>query len=94
MNFFLAIALGILGGCIGVIPFFVARSRIKARLKADGMGSIVTGMAATMISIVVMAAGILICYFFAREFLLLYSISAIVVFVIAMGAYTATLMRR
>ncbi len=94
METFTAIALGIAGGLIGIVPFFVARSKIKKRLKTDGVGSIIAGMAATMISFFIMIAEIVICNIFFKEHLLSFAISAIVVFLLAMGVYTATLMRR
>lgn len=77
-----------------MIPFVVARTRIKARLKKDGVGSIITGMAATLISFVIMAVEIVLSAIFAKDYLLPFAVSAIVVFLIAMGAYTATLMRK
>ena len=94
MNLFLAIGLGIAGGILGVIPFIVARSRIKARLKKDGVGSIVTGMAAVCISTLIMVIEIVLFHFIVGDYLLPFAISAIAVFLLAMGAYTATLMKR
>lgn len=94
MEIAIAIALGVVGGFIGIIPFFVARSRMKARMKKDGMGGIAIGMAATVISFVVMVVEFVLCYLLAASYLLPFAISAIVVFLLGMGAYTATLMRR
>ena len=94
MDFFIAIALGIVGGIVGIVPFLVARSRIKAKLKKDGTGSIIIGMAAIIISFVIMIVEILVFSLFDPENLLPFAISAIIVFLLAIGAYTATLMRR
>ncbi len=58
------------------------------------MGSIITGMAATMISFLVMIVEIVCCNILFKEYLLSFAISAIVIFLLAMGVYTATLMRR
>lgn len=89
-----AVCIGILGGVVGAAPFLVSRRRMKARMKTDGMGGIATGMAATLISFLIMIAEIIICMLLAREYLLPFSISAITVFLLAMLVYTATLFRR
>jgi hypothetical protein len=94
MDILIAVALGVVGGVVGVIPFFFARRRIKARLKRDGVGSIATGMAATLVSFAVMVVEMVFCYLLAADYLLPFAISAIVVFLLAMGGYTALLMRR
>ena len=94
MNLFLALALGVVGGIVGVIPFLVARGRIKAKLKEDGIGSIIVGMIAIMISFVIMVVEIILFNFIAPEHLLPFAITTIVVFVLAVGIYTATMMRR
>ena len=94
MSVLIAILLGLVAGLIGAVPFVVARARIKKRLRTDGTGSILTGMVAAFVSFLVMALEIFLCFFIARDYLLPFTISAIVVFLLAMGAYTATLMRK
>lgn len=94
MNLFAALGIGVLAGIVGVVPFFVARRRIKARMKKDGVGSIITGMVAVLISFAIMVVEILIFNLFAADYLLPFAICAIVVFLLAIGAFTATLMRR
>lgn len=93
-EFVLAIALGGVGGIIGFAPFLVARSRIKARLKSDGTGSIVMGLAAVFISFFIMILEIVLCRLLVQEYFLPFCFSAIVVFLLAVGVYVATLMRR
>jgi hypothetical protein len=90
----IAIAVGVVGGLIGAVPFVVARARIKERLKKDGAASIATAMVATLISFLIMAIELTFCFLFAREYLLPFAISAIVVFMLAMGVYTVKLMRQ
>ncbi len=94
MEIILAILTGIAGGIVGVIPFMIARARIKAKMKKDGIGGIAIGMVAAFISFILLAAEIVLCHLLAAEYLLPYSISSIVIFLLAMGAYTAILMRR
>lgn len=89
-----AVLVGIAGGIVGIVPFLVARSRIKARMKKDGIGGIAIGMVATFVSFVIMATEIVLCALLAPAYLLPYSISILVIFILAMGAYTAILMRR
>jgi len=88
------IIVGVIGGLVGVIPFLVARRRMKARMKKDALGGVITGVAATAISFLLMAAQIVFCYLVFRDYLLPFAISAIAVFILAMGVYTATLMRK
>ena len=94
MEIFIAIGIGIGGGLIGFIPFLVARSRVKANLKKDGMGSILTGMIAVFASFIIMAGELFLAFLFAREHLLPFAMSAIAIFLLAISVYTATLMRR
>ncbi|MDR2671843.1 MAG: hypothetical protein LBC35_00805 [Coriobacteriales bacterium] len=90
----IAVIVGILGGALGIVPFVVARARIRAKMRKDGTAGIITGMAATLISFVVMAAEIVVCRLLAASYLLPFSISAVAFFIIAMMVYTATLVRR
>jgi len=94
LDTFIAILVGIADGLLGAIPFFVVRSRIKARMKNDGTGGIVIGIAATMVSFLIIAAGIVLCYLITRDSLLPFAISAITVFFLALIVYTATLVRK
>jgi len=94
MEIAIAIAVGIVGGLIGAIPFFVARSRVKKRDEKDPLGGIVTGLLATVISFLIMAVEIVLCYVIIRDYLLPFAISAIAVFLLALIVYTATLMRK
>jgi len=94
MDIILAIAAGFTGGLLGAIPFVVARKRMKTNMKTDAMGGIVTGLLATVISFFVIAVVIVLCYFIFGDYLLPFAISAIAVFLLAMIAYTATLMRK
>ena len=94
MDFFIAIAVGVVGGVIGVVPFLVARSRMKARMKKDGVGGVIIGIAATFISFIVMIIEIVLCYLLAKDYLLPFAVSAIAVFLLAMIVYTATLMKK
>ncbi|MDR1088039.1 MAG: hypothetical protein LBL23_01995 [Coriobacteriales bacterium] len=89
-----AILIGIIGGIVGVVPFFVARSSMKKRLKKDGIGSIALGMVATIVSFALMVIEIVLCFILANSYLLPFALSAILVFVLAIGIYTVTLMRR
>ena len=94
MDIFIAVVIGVVAGFVGVIPFLVARSRMKARMKKDGTGGIVIGLAANLVSFLVMAVCIVLCFLFAKDYLLPFAASAIAVFLFAMGTYTATLMRK
>ncbi|MDR1358992.1 MAG: hypothetical protein LBJ48_06555 [Coriobacteriales bacterium] len=89
-----AVLIGIIGGIVGVVPFFVARSHMKARLKKDGISSIALGMVATIVSFALMVIEIVLCFILANNYLLPFALSAILVFVLAIGVYTVTLMRR
>ena len=94
MKILAAILIGIIGGLVGAVPFVVARSRVKARLQKDGVGSIIIGLGATLISFFVLLAEILLCFLVVKDYLLPFAMSAIVVFILAMGVYTVTLMRK
>lgn len=94
MDVALAIVLGCVGGMLGFAPFLVARSRIKARLKTDGMGSIIAGMAAVMASFFVLLVEIVLCRLIDGDYLLPFAVSAIGFFLLAMTLYTVTLMRK
>jgi uncharacterized membrane protein YbhN (UPF0104 family) len=90
----LAIILGVAGGALGALPFLVARRRMKAKMKTDGVGGITNGLVATLVSFALMVLLLAICYLIAKDYLLPFAISTIVVFIFAMVLYTATLMRR
>jgi len=90
----IAALIGVAGGCLGAVPFFVVRPRMKKRMKTDGVGGIITGVFATMISFLIMAAQIVACFFINSDYLLPFAISAIAVFLLAMILFTATLMRK
>ena len=94
MSTAIAIALGVVGGLIGAIPFYAARKKAKERLKTDGMGGIFIGLVATMISFAVMVILFFVCFLIARDYLLPFALSALVVFMLAMVAYTVILMRK
>jgi len=94
LDIIIAIVVGVAGGVIGVIPFLVARSRMKARMKKDGVGGVMIGIAATFISFIVMIIEIVLCYLLAKDYLLPFAVSAIAVFLLAMIVYTATLMKK
>jgi len=90
----IAALIGILGGSIGCIPFFVVHRRMKKRPKKDVMGGIITGLLATIISFLIMTVEIVLCFFINSDYLLPFAISAIAVFILAMIVFTATLMRK
>lgn len=94
MDFLPAVLIGIVCGALGFTPFLVARRQMKARLKSDGLGSIAVGMVAVFVSFVVMAVEIVLCAVCARAYILPFSISVIVVFLLAMIVYTTLLMRK
>ena len=94
MDIFIAIAAGILGGLVGAIPFVVARKRMRTRVEKDALGGIITGVIATAVSFFILIVAIALCNLIFKDYLLPFAISAIAVFLLAMIAYTATLMRK
>jgi len=94
MQTVIAALVGIAGGLVGAIPFIVVRPRMKARMKKEGLGGIVTGLLATMISFLIMTVEIVLCFFIISDYLLPFAISAIAVFMLAMIVFTVTLMRK
>ena len=93
-NILIAIGIGIVGGFIGFIPFLVARSRMRASMKKGGGSSIIAGLVAMLVSFVILAIQILICRLLAVDYFVPFSITVIVIFLVAMGIYVAMLMRR
>lgn len=94
MDLLVAIAVGICGGILGVVPFVVAHSRSKKHLKRKGFGGISFAFAAVFVSLFILAAEVIMCRLLAADYLLPFSISAIVTFLVLMMFYTARLMRR
>jgi len=94
MGFFLAIASGILGGAIGVVPFLVARLQTRNAKGNDGAGGIARGMAATLVSFLALFALIALCRLVAEDYFLPFSLSVIGSFLLSMVVFVTMLMRR
>lgn len=94
LNTIIAVIAGVIGGLLGAVPFYAARKKAKAKLKTDGVGGIMIGLVATVVSFLIMVVELVICSLVARDYLLPFAISVIVVFILAMAVYTAILMRK
>ena len=94
MGLFHPILLGIAGGLIGIVPFIIVRRRIKSRLKNEGNGSFVAAFAAIIASFILMLLVIIIWSLFFKETTPLFAIVVVITFLLGIGVYTATLLRR
>lgn len=94
MALFLTILLGVVSGLVGIVPFIIARRRIKSKFKSEGKGSFVAAFTAIIVSFILMLLEIVIWHFLVKEATSLFAIVLVVTFLLGMGAFTATLMRR
>ena len=92
----IAIITGIPAAAVGFVPFLLLRFWIRSKLRSGSLDSlgIALGMVAALISFALMAAEIVTCRLLAANYLLPFSISAIVFFVLAMLFCAATIIRR
>jgi len=84
----LAGVLGSLAGLIGFAPFFILSGVVRKRYVQRGKGAFGQTLLIPLISFVLMMASMVGCWFLLREFVMIFSISCVIVFLLATGAYT------
>lgn len=82
-----AVAAGIVAGLIGFLPLFVSLRLARRSTSTSAMSAGLYGLAGVFVSLIIVAAALIICAVVARESVLPFGIAEIVALIVSTSIY-------